>query len=326
LFMKQFNLSIPTPCHERWEQMTPTEQGRFCSSCQKIVIDFTSMTDQQLAAFFKKSMGNVCGRFAKDQLERDITVPAKRIPWLRYFFQFTLPAFLLSLKATGQKESRVERVSVINKAADTSITKVLQEAAPSCYLSGKVRDSYGNPLPFASVVINGTNQGTVSDSAGIFSLYYRKTLPFTLEISSIGYETIFYEVKDSSEKEIVIPKMKEIVFGEVVIVRQPRKRKNPIPLINNDKRDTAFNKFSVYPNPARSNGTITIDCKKMAKGIYSLQILAVDGRPLCTKQLELENKGGLLRTELPSLTTGQYILTLVSNASKKVYTEKIQVL
>src|SRR6476620_134387 len=125
--MHKFTLSIPTPCHENWDQMTPVEKGRFCGACQKTVIDFTNMTDQQLAAFFKKPTGSVCGRFVKDQLERNITVPTKRIPWLRYFFQFTLPAFLLSLKATGQKVERVEKISVVYSKADTLANKLNQE-------------------------------------------------------------------------------------------------------------------------------------------------------------------------------------------------------
>ena len=36
-------IEIPKPCHESWAEMTPTEQGQFCSSCQKCVTDFTSM-------------------------------------------------------------------------------------------------------------------------------------------------------------------------------------------------------------------------------------------------------------------------------------------
>lgn len=326
LFMKKFNLSIPAPCHERWEQMAPVEQGRFCNSCQKTVIDFTNMTDQQLAAYFKKPIGNVCGRFAPDQLERDITVPTKRIPWLRYFFQFTLPAFLLSLKAAGQKTERVEKVNVICKVGDTSIKKTLQEASPICGLSGKVIDDKGNPIPFASVFIKGTEQGTACDAEGSFRLSYQQALPFTLQISAIGFQAKEYLVSDTNAKEVVLATMQEQWMGEVVVVGYVIPKRKHVPLINASKRDTAFNKFSVYPNPARSNGTLTIDCKKMAKGVYTLQVLAVDGRPVLSQQLELEQKGGLLRTDLPTLTAGQYVLTLMHNASKKVFSEKIQVL
>ncbi len=57
-------LNIPTPCQENWVAMTPDAQGRFCTACQKSVVDFTRMTDQQVAEFFqnKKEEGRVCAR------------------------------------------------------------------------------------------------------------------------------------------------------------------------------------------------------------------------------------------------------------------------
>ena len=108
---KHLQLTIPVPCHENWDNMSPVEKGRFCSSCQKQVIDFSNMSDREIGQFFKKpSTGSVCGRFMQDQLDRDIAIPKKRIPWVKYFFQFVLPAFLLSMKATAQG-----KVTIINQ-------------------------------------------------------------------------------------------------------------------------------------------------------------------------------------------------------------------
>src|SRR5436190_16859323 len=105
---KKLQLQVPTPCHENWENMTATDKGRFCDSCQKQVIDFSNKSDREIAMFFKKpSTGSVCGRFMEDQLNRDIEIPKKRIPWLKYFFQFLLPGFLLSMKATAQGKVKV---------------------------------------------------------------------------------------------------------------------------------------------------------------------------------------------------------------------------
>src|SRR5690349_4041323 len=96
---KHLQVSVQSPCSENWDAMTQVEKGRFCSSCQKQVVDFTNMSDRQIAEFFKKpSNGSVCGRFMEDQLNKDIPIPTKRIPWLKYFFQVTIPLFLLSLK------------------------------------------------------------------------------------------------------------------------------------------------------------------------------------------------------------------------------------
>ncbi|HSU27737.1 MAG TPA: hypothetical protein VLJ68_05105, partial [Chitinophagaceae bacterium] len=119
---KQIKLSIPVPCHENWENMSPVEKGKFCGSCQKQVVDFSNMSDRQVAEFFKKpSTGSVCGRFMSDQLDREIDIPRKRIPWLKYFFQIAIPAFLFSNKGHTQGEIKVK--PKIETKAEESCTR-----------------------------------------------------------------------------------------------------------------------------------------------------------------------------------------------------------
>lgn len=64
-------LHIPEPCHENWDGMTPNEQGAFCLSCQKNVIDFSTKTIGEIKSFFQKlpETEHVCGRFEKQQLK-----------------------------------------------------------------------------------------------------------------------------------------------------------------------------------------------------------------------------------------------------------------
>ena len=76
---KKLHLSIAQPCHENWDGMTQTEKGKFCGSCQKQVVDFSKMGDNQIAEFFKKpTTGSVCGRFMSDQLEHAYEIPKKK--------------------------------------------------------------------------------------------------------------------------------------------------------------------------------------------------------------------------------------------------------
>jgi len=78
--MKKINIAIENPCHENWDQMTPETQGRFCSSCEKIVIDFSEMSDSEILQFFNKpKTEKICGRFKTEQLthQSESTQPQK---------------------------------------------------------------------------------------------------------------------------------------------------------------------------------------------------------------------------------------------------------
>lgn len=323
--MHKINLSIPKPCHENWDQMTPADQGRYCGSCKKTVIDFSNMSDSQLAAFFKKPIGSVCGRFQKDQLERELSIPAKRIPWLRYFFQILLPAFLLSLKAQGQKSVRMGRVASHSTIAGNKTQGPQPEVCAPNKIAGKVSDEKGNLIPSATIMIKGTNQGVVSDASGRFELLIGKELPITLKVSCIGFEALEYKVTDAAANELVLKIGQQQLAGEVVVVGYVQRPNKNIPLMGVRKKDTAFQHFVVYPNPIRSNVTVTIESKKLDKGNCLVQITTMDGKAICTKPVVLERKGDLIRLDMPALTPGAYLLSISNERSKKVYTEKIQV-
>lgn len=45
-------ITIPKPCDEKWESMTPQEKGRFCAVCSKTVRDFTNDSDDEILDYF----------------------------------------------------------------------------------------------------------------------------------------------------------------------------------------------------------------------------------------------------------------------------------
>jgi hypothetical protein len=66
-----FKITIPKPCHEDWNIMTPSEQGRHCNACCKTVTDFTAMSDEAVQQYFSKNKNEkLCGRFKNEQLSR----------------------------------------------------------------------------------------------------------------------------------------------------------------------------------------------------------------------------------------------------------------
>lgn len=68
-------ISIPKPCHENWNAMLPEEQGRFCLSCSKTVIDFSGWEPEAILDYLhNRKEERVCGRF---NLEQVATLPPK---------------------------------------------------------------------------------------------------------------------------------------------------------------------------------------------------------------------------------------------------------
>ncbi|MDF2449029.1 MAG: hypothetical protein K0R26_1533 [Bacteroidota bacterium] len=65
----EMEISIKKPCNENWATMTPNEQGAFCSSCAKTVVDFSKMSLDEIQLFFTlRSKERICGRFEDHQL------------------------------------------------------------------------------------------------------------------------------------------------------------------------------------------------------------------------------------------------------------------
>ena len=66
-----YKLAIPNPCSQSWDSMIPTNTGKHCEACNKTVLDFSRMKDEEIQNYFSLNQNNpVCGRFKKDQIDR----------------------------------------------------------------------------------------------------------------------------------------------------------------------------------------------------------------------------------------------------------------
>ncbi|WP_282780810.1 TonB-dependent receptor [Phaeodactylibacter xiamenensis] len=88
-------------------------------------------------------------------------------------------------------------------------------------LSGKVFDeNTKEPLIGASVVIDGTTEGTVTDFDGAFALKTQSSLPVKLSVSYVGYEPKIVDV--ASDEELKISLGESVITTDVVEVRGQR--------------------------------------------------------------------------------------------------------
>ena len=83
-------------------------------------------------------------------------------------------------------------------------------------VTGTVNDESGLPLPGANVIVVGTSSGAISDFDGKFTLTVSQNPPFTVQISSVGFETSTQEITENNQ-EITVALKEGSVLDEVVI-------------------------------------------------------------------------------------------------------------
>lgn len=361
---KKLQISIPTACHENWNEMTPVEKGRFCGSCSKQVIDFSNMSDRQIAQFFKKpSTGSVCGRFMPDQLDRDIEMPKKRIPWLRYFFQIALPALFFT-KASGQnqKPTKMDRhagdsiryntdqemrtlgmilprtiVPAEVKKQDT-ITRVVKPVEHRVSIKGRVVNEMGEPIPFASIEAGNKGVIAVADEQGAFCVPVKSLdADSMLLVSSVGFkdQQVQVDKEDAVDSELNIQlntlgELEGVVLNAGVMGLIRCSVMGSVSIVHIDKPETVIKEESIlpavvraYPNPVRPGANISISCTQYEKGNYSIQLLNLAGQLVHRKELPVDGEASTITMEMPVVPPGNYFLVLTSKLSGKKFTEKI---
>jgi hypothetical protein len=332
----KFQLQIPEPCHESWEKMSPVEQGRFCNSCQKAVVDFTGMSDTQLIDYFKRpSAGSVCGRFNDDQLERDIRIPGKRMPWLKYFLNFLIPALFISTKAKSQGAPRLTGDTILvetknDRKARCESSK--DEKSELIKLTGVVTNEKGVGLPFASILIKNSNIGASCDSNGYFELKSEFLPKLVLVASCVDYLPAEKEISNVNEEAIEIrlganPALSEIVvtsFGTV----KGRYTSGAYSIIKYSYLQKVKNIFTgdsinVYPNPVTSGSEVKIDLKMKMPGEYNIGFYNIQGQLVKSSSIHVENGRYVFGFPIPAVAPGSYILKVTNKRSGKQHTKKI---
>ncbi|MEJ1238707.1 TonB-dependent receptor [Chryseolinea sp. T2] len=85
-------------------------------------------------------------------------------------------------------------------------------------IRGVIKDDAGGPLPGATILVKGTNSGTVADVDGNFSVKPAGELPITLVVNSVGFKTQDVEVYELSDEVIEVALKSDNVLDEVVVI------------------------------------------------------------------------------------------------------------
>jgi len=343
---KSLQLQVPVPCHENWNGMTPENQGRFCMSCQKTVIDFTAMTDYELIQYFKNLQGNTCGRFTENQLNTKYALESKRrLKWFKYFLHILIPPLLISARSYAQgmvKKNVTNCATPIVKKEKMRVTMGKPSfIQPSNEITGIVTNESGEVLAGASIFIKGTEEGIATDDKGNFILSTRHDVPLTLSVSYVGHEALELSIDSKEAKYPIKIFLKEKIMEQVVvtgygfikgrIVTGAITSVTSVTLYEDIKRKIVdsmrISTTKIYPNPLRKSSLLTIEMKSKVQGSYTVLVSDIGGRHLQMDQFNVESASIQQQIRLKqTIVPGTYIVSIMDPKGKRLSSQKVIVM
>ncbi|MDF2191813.1 carboxypeptidase-like regulatory domain-containing protein [Paraflavitalea sp. CAU 1676] len=353
---ERLHLNIPEPCHENWQQMTPNEQGRHCLSCQKTVVDFTLMSDQEVLRYISTASTSVCGRFHDDQLNKTYTEQRIKpsFTW-RYIWQVVVSGFLLLGHSVSAQTRNVKgKVATVkqekpdtNLATKGEIVDAVSRDTISYRLTGTVGmvavyrphkrvvskiagvvldENTGRQISDATIQIKGTNTGVLTDEYGVFIVDVKSgERKVVMVVSAIGYTTkeVTVSLKRVESLKVVLEQSTTILTGEVVCVRKPSKREQVKQVIS-DWASVFTREVKVYPNPVVPGSNVNISVSFKKTGDYKLELMDAGGRIVHVQGLQVVDKEQVVAMPTQSTwTSGVYWLRIAGANNKKVYQTKV---
>lgn len=139
-------ITIPEPCHENWNDMTPEEQGRHCKVCNKTVVDFTKSSKEEIVEKVENSSENVCGRFTNRQVVSS-SFPIKKVA-----------ASLIAVTSIGLQQYTAQEH---HKVGMVAIHEDVQTNSKNMILKGQVKFHHFDENSANSALITVYSMGNV---------------------------------------------------------------------------------------------------------------------------------------------------------------------
>ena len=157
----------------QWSEMREKGCGRFCDTCNKTVIDFTSWSDARIYNHLKKN-AHVCGRLTATQLNREIMPPpSPSRPIYRMAVALGI-ALLASGSVTAQSFSRPPIVYNTDSAAQLQQKKSNPD---SVTIRGTITDKMKQPLTNASITLKRNGKLIAGATSDLDGNYEFRNLP-----------------------------------------------------------------------------------------------------------------------------------------------------
>jgi hypothetical protein len=162
-------MTIPKPCSEHWDAMDEVERGKYCSVCEKVVVDFSTANKQDIITYIR-SGEKICGRFPKRFLDTTLEEDKVKAPSKGYGLVATVVNLLawttvatvaISCQTKNEQKTSVEEV-VSTKSPEVVYVGPLT-------IKGKISSEL-EEIDKVKITLQGHNLSTSTNSKGEFEL------------------------------------------------------------------------------------------------------------------------------------------------------------
>ena len=127
MLMRRVQLSIQKPCHEEWNNMTPTQKGAFCGSCQKEVQDFSETSLEEAASYIINNPGT-CAKLPSHFLQKPVLlISRKRRIQFSFFICILLFFGTLLTSCSNDQQATPPTVEPTQKTTPAPIQEIQQQ-------------------------------------------------------------------------------------------------------------------------------------------------------------------------------------------------------
>lgn len=186
-----------------------------------------------------------------------------------------------------------------SKKDETVRIRGVSSTSPSGTISGRVVDVQGQPLPGVNVMIKGTNQGTVTDMNGYFTLQSAGSNA-VLALSYVGYTPLEVNPQEAAGKEITLTE-DMMALNEVVVVGYGTQK----------KADATESSSYSYTKPVPPNGSYKAFKEWVESRVNNSLFISFPGKHRITINLTVGVDGSLrsiqAEDKVPSVITDEYI-------------------
>ena len=182
-------------------------------------------------------------------------------------------------------------LSVLNVMAEKTATAIVQQQGIAV-LKGTVLDEKGEPLIGASVYVDGTTIGVITDIDGHFELSLPANENMAVVFSFIGLETQIHVFKGKTETITIRMKVDQTVLGDVVVIGYGTK----------DKRSLTSSVSSISEKQLENLTTATASFDNMLGGtIKGVRMNQTSGEPGAAASINVRG----ITSPFPNLTANQ---------------------